>query len=299
MSNALEDVIEVEQSSVSLADVGGMDAVKQQIERSFLGPMRSPELREMYGKSLRGGLLLYGPPGCGKTFLARAIAGELDANFFAIGLHEVLDMWLGQSEHNLHEAFERARRNAPCVLFLDEVDALGQKRSNLTRSAGRNVVVQLLAELDSVGSDNEGVFVLGATNQPWDIDPALRRPGRFDRTVLVLPPDEVARRHILAVHLRDRPTDGIDVSTLASRTADFSGADLHYACEVAAEYAIEDSMRTGHARPISMTDMAKAISTITPSTRSWFDIARNFVTFANQSGEYDDLYQYMRSRKLV
>src|SRR5262245_4364317 len=165
--------------------------------------MRSPELRQMYGKSLRGGLLLYGPPGCGKTFLARAVAGELGANFYAVGLHEVLDMWLGQSEHNLHELFVRARRNNPCVLFLDEVDALGQKRSHLSRSAGRNVVVQLLAELDGMGADNEGVFVLAATNQPWDVDPALRRPGRFDRTILVVPPDLDARRKILEVHMRE------------------------------------------------------------------------------------------------
>ena len=176
LTNAAEDAVDVEDPRVTLADVGGMEDVKRSIERSFLGPMRNPELRKMYGKSLRGGLLLYGPPGCGKTFLARAIAGEMGASFFGIGLHEVLDMWLGQSEHNLHEAFERARRNAPCVLFLDEVDALGQKRSNLARSAGRNVVVQLLTELDGIGTDNEGVFVLAATNQPWDVDAALRRP---------------------------------------------------------------------------------------------------------------------------
>jgi SpoVK/Ycf46/Vps4 family AAA+-type ATPase len=110
-----------------------------------------------------------------------------------VGLHEVLDMYVGQSERNIHETFERARRNTPCVLFLDEIDALGQKRTNLARSAVRNAVVQLLAELDGLEEANEGLFVLGATNQPWDIDPALRRPGRFDRTVLVVPPDRVAR----------------------------------------------------------------------------------------------------------
>src|SRR5439155_6627579 len=168
-----------ERPDVTLADVGGLDHVKRQLQTSFLGPMRNPKLRRMYGKSLRGGLLLYGPPGCGKTFLARAVAGELHAHFFAIGLHDVLDMWLGKSEQNLHNVFESARRNTPCVLFLDEVDALGMKRSNLSHSAGRNVVVQLLSELDSTRDDNEGVFVLGATNQPWDIDPALRRPERL------------------------------------------------------------------------------------------------------------------------
>jgi SpoVK/Ycf46/Vps4 family AAA+-type ATPase len=208
-------------------------------------------------------------------------------------------MWLGQSERNLHEVFERARRNEPCVLFLDEVDALGQKRANLARTAGRNVVVQLLTELDSMVSDNEGVFVLGATNQPWEVDPALRRPGRFDRTVLVLPPDEAARRHIFEFHLRDRPVDGADTAALARSTDDFSGADISLVCDSAAELAIEASLASGRVRPISHADLLQAVRSITPSTRAWFDVARNFVTFANAGGEYDDLYKYMRARKLL
>ncbi len=139
IDEVLTDDADVERPDIRLADVGGLEDVKARLETSFLGPMRNPELRKMYGKSLRGGLLLYGPPGCGKTFLARAVAGELGARFFSVGLHDVLDMWLGQSEQNLHKVFELVRRNAPCVLFLDEVDALGQKRSHLRYGAGRNV----------------------------------------------------------------------------------------------------------------------------------------------------------------
>jgi AAA+ superfamily predicted ATPase len=157
---------ELERPTVRLADVGGLEAVKARLEAAFLAPLRNPELRRYYGKSLRGGLLLYGPPGCGKTFLARAVAGELGAGFFAVGLNDVLDMWLGESERRLHEVFETARRAAPCVLFLDEIDALGRKRSQLRQSAGRNVVNQLLAELDGALADNEGLFVLAATNHP-------------------------------------------------------------------------------------------------------------------------------------
>lgn len=289
---------DVERPDVRLADVGGLENVKKRLETSFLGPMRNADLRRMYGKSLRGGLLLYGPPGCGKTFLARAVAGELGARFIGVGLHDVLDMWLGNSERNLHEAFESARRNAPCVLFFDEVDALGMKRSNLAHSAGRGVVVQFLSELDSTRSDNEGVFVLGATNQPWDIDPALRRPGRFDRTVLVLPPDAVARVRILEVHLRDRPWERIDLKRIADATEGYSGADLRLVCESAAELALEDSLRSGNVRPIGTADMDTALREVRPSTGGWFQVAKNYVTFANEGGDYDDLMKYMRRRRI-
>src|SRR6266516_5803704 len=172
---------DVEHSTVRLADVGGMAEVKRRLELAFLGPLRNPELRAVYGKSLRGGLLLYGPPGCGKTFLARAFAGEMGARFIPLSIVDVLNMWIGNSEKNLHEIFEAARRNAPCVLFLDEIDALGHKRSQLHSSAMRTLGNQLLAELDGMEGDNEGVFVLAATNAPWDVDAALRRPGRLDR----------------------------------------------------------------------------------------------------------------------
>lgn len=288
---------DLERPTVRLADVGGLKEVKARLETSFLGPMRNPELRRMYGKSLRGGLLLYGPPGCGKTFLARAVAGELGANFFSVGLHEILDMWLGQSEQNLHKVFELARRSAPCVLFLDEVDALGQKRSNLSHSAGRNVVVQLLTELDSTRDDNEGVFVLGATNQPWETDAALRRPGRFDRQLLVLPPDVAAREAIVELHLRERPTQGVAVAKIAKATEGYSGADLRLVCEAAAERALSDSISSGNARPIGQRDLEAAVAEVRPSTRPWFDVARNYATFANQSGEYDELLLYMRKQR--
>ena len=283
---------------ITLADVGGMDDVKQRLEMSFLGPMRNPELRRMYGKSLRGGLLLYGPPGCGKTFLARAVAGELGAHFFSVGLHDVLDMWLGASERNLHSIFETARRNAPCVLFLDEVDALGQKRSHLTRGGGRNVVAQLLSELDSIGGDNEGVFVLGATNQPWDVDTALRRPGRFDRMLLVLPPDASARTAVLEFHLRERPVGDVDLEAITKATEGFSGADLRLLCEAAAEIALADSVRSGVARPIGTADLKAALQGLRPSTRPWFETAKNYALFANEDGTFDDLLAYMRKRRL-
>lgn len=294
--SAEASAFDVESSDVRLADVGGMDEAKARLEASFLAPMRNPDLQRFYGKRPRGGLLMFGPPGCGKTFLARAVAGELEAAFVHVSLVDVLDMWLGTSERNLHELFEVARRNAPCVLFLDEIDALGQKRTNLRSSAMRTTVNQLLEELDGVSAANDGLFVLAATNQPWDVDPALRRPGRFDRTVLVLPPDEEARVAILSSRLRARPVAGVDVRDLARRTDGFSGADLVHLCETAAEHALMDSVRSGTTRDIGPRDFQEALREVRPSTGPWFDSARNVAMFANQNGEYDGVLTYLNRK---
>jgi SpoVK/Ycf46/Vps4 family AAA+-type ATPase len=290
---------EVERVGIKLDDVGGLADVKQRLELAFLGPLRNPELRRLYGKSLRGGLMLYGPPGCGKSFIARALAGELGAGLISLSIHDVLDMWIGRSEQNLHELFQLARRNAPCVLFVDELDALGQRRSQLHNSAMRTTVNSLLAELDGAESDNEGVFVLGATNHPWDVDTALRRPGRFDRMVLVLPPDEPAREAIFRTHLRDRPVANIDLGKLARATDGYSGADIAHVCEAAAEYALSEALRTGERRLIEMRDLEAALRDVRPSTGPWLEAARNVVLFANSDGSYDDLRTYLKQRKLV
>ncbi len=292
---AAPPVEDLERPRVRLADVGGMEHVKERLELAFLGPMRNPALARAFGATGSGGLLLYGPPGCGKTFLARAVAGELGARFLEVGISDVLDMYVGTSERNLAELFTTARRNAPCVLFLDEVDALGQKRSHLRHSSTmRNVVNQLLAEMDPARGAGEGVFVLGATNHPWDVDPALRRPGRFDRMLLVLPPDPPARAAILRHHLRDRPTSGVDVDRLVKRTEHFSGADLAHVCDTAAARALAASMRTGRLVPLTTRDLEAAAREVRPSTGPWFATARNVVAFANTDGSYDDLAAYLR-----
>jgi SpoVK/Ycf46/Vps4 family AAA+-type ATPase len=292
-----DGLYDVEQVGVRLADVGGMVEVKARLEAAVLAPLRNPELVKLYGKSLRGGLLLYGPPGCGKTFIARAIAGEIDAKFISVSLADVLDMYIGKSEQNVHELFEIARANAPCVIFLDEVDALGQKRSQMRNSATRGTVNQLLTEMDGMAAGNEGVFVLGATNHPWDVDVALRRPGRFDRMVLVLPPDEPAREAILRYHLKHRPIANIDTAKLAKRTEGYSGADLAYICESAAERALIDSARSGTVRMIGMADLEDAARDVKPSIGPWLETARNVAEFGNESGAYDDLLAYLRRRR--
>lgn len=298
-ADAREMDLLMERPDLRLEDVAGMEDVKRRLNIAFLAPMRNPEMRKLYGKSLRGGLLLYGPPGCGKTFIARATAGELGARFLSIGLTDVIDMYLGESERKLHETFEAARRNSPCVLFFDEIDALGRKRSLRRESAGRDVVNQLLAEMDSVSQNNEGVFVLAATNHPWDVDTALRRPGRLDRTLLVVPPDQPARVAILEFHLKGRPVEGVDVKAIASQTDGFSGADLAHLCESAAENAMEESITSGRVRPIGPQDFKRPLREIRPSAKPWFETARNYALFANDGGAYDDLVAYLRGKKMM
>jgi SpoVK/Ycf46/Vps4 family AAA+-type ATPase len=293
-----DDYDALQRSALRLTDVAGMPEVKAQLELALLGPIRNPELMKAYKISARGGLLLYGPPGCGKTFLAKAVSGELGANFLPVGISDVLHHWFGDSERALHEIFETARRNTPCVLFFDEVDALGQRRSGMnTNSTLRVVVNALLAELDSATSSNDGVYVLGATNMPWEVDPALRRPGRFDRMVFVGLPDTEARAAIVRSNLSDRPIAGIDLGKVAARTDGLSGADLAHVCESATQLALAESMRTGEVRPVTMRDIEAALSQIRPSTGPWFDVARNVVEFNNGDGTYDDLAKYLRRRK--
>jgi SpoVK/Ycf46/Vps4 family AAA+-type ATPase len=291
------EAFETQRPTVTLADVGGMEQVKERLEAAFLAPMRNPELRRLYGKNLRGGLLLYGPPGCGKTFLAKALAGELGAAFISAGLAEILDMWIGSSERNVHELFTQARQAAPCVLFLDEIDALGQKRTQTRNSSMRSVVNQLLTELDGIASDNEGVYVLAATNQPWDIDPALRRPGRLDRTVLVLPPDAKARESIFRSNLAHRPVEGVDLTWLAGRSEGLSGADISYACELATEQAMMGGIRSGAVRMIGMGDLLDALTRVQPSTTGWMETARTVVQYGQDDGTFAELKAFLKKSK--
>jgi AAA+ superfamily predicted ATPase len=284
-----------ERPGITFADVGGLDALKERLRMDIVYPLQKPELFRAYGKKIGGGVLLYGPPGCGKTHLARAAAGECNASFISVEIQQVLDMWLGESEKHLHALFERARDEAPSILFFDEIEAIGAARHQLKHGPGRRMVNQLLTELDGVGASNHAVLVLGATNAPWDVDPALRRPGRFDRVVFVPPPDLEGRESILRLAFRDRPAEGLDYASMARRTARFSGADLQHLAEVASERALTEALRTGNLRPVTAQDVFAVLDRVRPTTTEWLDAARRYVTYANQAGLYDDVAAYLRA----
>jgi SpoVK/Ycf46/Vps4 family AAA+-type ATPase len=287
----------LQKPDINFKDVGGMEPVKKEIELKIIKPLLHPELYKAFGKKTGGGILLYGPPGCGKTYLAKATAGQVHAKFINVGLHDILDMWIGNSEKNLHDIFELARQSTPCVLFIDEIDALGASRSDMKQSSGRHLINQFLQELDGIASEKEGVLILGATNAPWNLDPAFRRPGRFDRIIFVPPPDEVSREAILRLKLKNKPTATIDYSQLSKKTENYSGADIDAIIDIAIELKLESSFEDGIPKPIDTKDLLNAVKKHKASTQEWFMTAKNFAMFANDSGLYDDILSYLKIKK--
>jgi AAA+ superfamily predicted ATPase len=285
---------DVERPSINFKDVGGMEPLKEEIRMKIIHPLANADLFRAYGKPIGGGILLYGPPGCGKTHLARATAGEIDSAFLAIGISDVLDMWIGRSERNLHDVFERARRNKPCVLFFDEVDALAASRVDMRTAGGRHVINQFLSEMDGATGNNDGLLILAATNAPWHVDAAFRRPGRFDRILFVPPPDAPARAGIFQVMLRGKPIEQIDYDAVAAATDGFSGADLKAVADLAVDAALRAAMKGGGLKPLSTKSLLSAARQSKPSTREWFATARNYALYSNEGGAYDDILRYLK-----
>ena len=286
----------LERSNITFEDVGGMEALKEEIRLKIIYPLSNAELYKAYRKPIGGGILLYGPPGCGKTYLARATAGEIRAGFIPVGLNDVLDMWLGNSERNLHDLFEQARKNSPCVLFFDEVDALASKRTDMRQSAARQIINQFLAELDGVRFSNEGILILAATNAPWHLDNAFRRPGRFDRILFVPPPDAPARAAILRLLCKGKPSEDLDFELIAKKTDRLSGADLKAVVDMAIEKKLQEAIKTGAPKPLTTKDLLRAAKGVKSSTREWFSTAKNYAVHANQDGSYDDILNYLNQR---
>lgn len=288
---------EFEKPKINFKNVAGLEEVKESIRSNIIFPLQNPEIYRAYGKSAGGGILLYGPPGCGKTFISMATAGECNAYFVSISITDILDMYLGESEKNLHTLFETARLKAPAIIFIDEIDAIGSSRQGMKNQTSRTLTNQLLIELDSTRNNNENLLVIGATNMPWYVDSAIRRPGRFDRIQLIPPPDIIARIEILKLHLKDRPCENIDYTILAKKMKNYSGADIKAVCDFASDRAIKKAMKVGKIVPINIDDLLSATRAVKPSTIEWLKTAKNYATYSNQSGIYDEILEYIEKAK--
>ena len=282
---------------VTLDDVVGLQDVKQQIRLRMIAPTQQPEVYEAFGRSGGGGLLLYGPPGCGKTFIARATAGELGARFVSISIHEIVDKYWGESEKAVHALFEEARKNRPTVLFFDEFDALGSKRGNSSQF-WKTLVDQLLQEMDGVEGRNSEILFMAATNVPWNVDPAFRRPGRFDRVLFVPPPDLEGRMKLLEIHGRRLPGfSELNLKRIGKETNLYTGADIRALCERASEAPLERSLSSGKVSPVTQADLEVALRDSHSTATEWLSMAKNYARYANDGGHYDPLMRYLKAHK--
>ncbi len=284
---------------IRFSDIGGLSQVKKTIRMQIVEPFTNPEMFAKFGKKAGGGVLLYGPPGCGKTMIARAIAGECDAEFIPVGISDILGVYHGESEQNMSEIFAKARANKPCVLFFDELDALAYARSKTSNAHSRTLVNEFLNQLDGVGHNNDDILFLSASNMPWDVDSAIKRPGRFSRQIFVPPPDLEAKVRILQIKLHNMPVDSFDYEVFAKQLPLFSGADIDGLIEKTKEMVIEQMIETGQERNITLQDFQRTLTSVIPSTEDWLRTAKNLVKFSGADRSYKEVELFLKKNGML
>ncbi|TSN86044.1 Transitional endoplasmic reticulum ATPase [Bagarius yarrelli] len=294
--SALRETV-VEVPNITWEDIGGLDDVKRELQELVQYPVEHPDKFLKFGMTPSKGVLFYGPPGCGKTLLAKAIANECQANFISIKGPELLTMWFGESEANVREIFDKARQAAPCVLFFDELDSIAKARGGSVGDGGGaadRVINQILTEMDGMSS-KKNVFIIGATNRPDIIDPAILRPGRLDQLIYIPLPDEKSRMAILKANLRKSPiAKDVDLDFLAKMTNGFSGADLteicQRACKLAIRESIENEIRRERERQTNPSAMEVEEDDPVPEIRK--DHFEEAMRFARRSVSDNDIRKY-------
>ncbi|MBI4399698.1 AAA family ATPase, partial [Candidatus Micrarchaeota archaeon] len=272
----------LQKPNMNFKDVAGLDRLKEIIKDSIVYPLMDPDLARKYGKLGGGGILFYGPPGCGKTFIVKGAAGECKSAFINAKISDILDMYVGNTEKNLHNIFETARKNSPCLVFIDEVEALGGRRDQMQQQPYQKMAVnQLLYEMDGIEAKNENVLVIGATNAPWDVDPALRRSGRFTKHVYVPEPDKKSREQLFKLYLAKLPTSkGIGYGRLARATVGYAASDVKTICEDAAAipwkeaFVSQQEGKKAKQREVTMRDLIAAVKRKKSSLPPWYESAK-------------------------
>ncbi len=270
------------------SSIGGLEELKEEIGFKIIEPFRNKEIYSYYGKAIGGGILMYGPPGCGKSLIAKATAEEAQAHFIHVKASDIKSKFVGETEKNIAELFQKAREEQPTIIFFDEFEVLGRDR-NEGQTHEKSAVAQLLTEMDGVDAKEQQILLLAATNEPWAIDPALRREGRFGTTIFIPTPDLKARVEILKIHLEKRPTEIIDYDKIARLSEGFSGADLKAICEAATDIPLKESVATGKKRKIMMRDVENAVAKHKSIIKQWFAKARTIIEEKKLEEEFTDL----------
>jgi len=270
--NENEEVLDSKRK-IGMGDVFGLEKLKEEILLKIVLPLRRPDIVKKFKKKSKTGILMYGPPGCGKSLIAEAISNDLGIPFFHVKASDIKSKWVGESEKNISRLFEEARANQPSIVFIDEFESIGRSREGQNHSAEKNLVSQFLSEMDGLGNKEDNIIFIAATNEPWNIDNALLRSGRFSSKIFVNIPDKTARFEILLNELKDKPVDPtLDIRKIIKLTKSYSSADIVSLSESAGDFALLRYMNEGYAE-ISEKDLLKAMEKIKPVTKSWFNNA--------------------------
>ena len=278
-----DELVISEKPDIGFSDIGGLDSVKEEMKKAIIYPFTHKKLYDYYNQKPGGGVLLYGPPGCGKTMIAKAAATECDADFINVETSTIMSKWVGESEKSIKQVFSVARDCKRAIIFFDEFDAVAGRRGEIEDYAKR-IVNELLQQMDGMDK-NDNILVLAATNEPWAIDPALRRPGRFKKLIFIPPPDFEARKAIFNIYLQKLPLESdVDAGVLSNKTGMYSGADIKAICDDAAEIPLQEALEGNEARKVALNDFSTVLSSRRSSIIPWQRLA---VEQVRKSGEED------------
>ena len=292
LKKKFSDFILAKKPERTFKDIGGLEKVKENISLKIIEPFRNPEIFHHFGKKIGGGILMYGPPGCGKSLIAEATAGECHATFFNVKASDLKSKYVGETEKNIAKLFKEAREQQPSIIFFDEFEAVGAERSAAS-PYDKSMVSQLLAETDGLGNKDQQILLIAASNEPWNIDLALRREGRFGTGVFVPPPDLKARIAILKILLKEKPLHPeINIETLALLTNEYSGAELEEICNAAIEEAIKDCLKNKKLRTLTLEDFKKVLQKKISTTALWFKKAMKSINISSEQDYFKELLDF-------